>query len=125
MPKSRIETRVSNVGLEFVVVEIPNQPASYSILRARAQVTDGPATQVAMKVMERGSGPDICTVLEYSLSDNDGLAEIDAWEDGEIFFHAKVRAGLNNSGTGTTFIGVKCDDVGNIVEVHLDILLEG
>lgn len=125
MPKSRIEVKIPNVGTQFVVVGISNQPARYSILRARAEILSGPATQVALKVMERESGPDISTILEYTLSDN----PIDAWENGEIFFYARERAGLNNTGTGTTFIGVKCNTQdnnggGNTIEVHLDVLLE-
>ena len=120
MAKARIEATLTDVGTDFVVATVTNEPAAYRILRARAKVISGTASSVALRVTEDNTESIADIALEYELTSG----SIDATEaDEEILFFAKDRSSTNVS-LGNTYIAVKCDTSGNTVNVKLDVLIE-
>ena len=65
--QSRITSIHLNVGTDWNTNEIGNVPASFIFLRVRALIISGPATTVALKIME---DEDELVAVEYSLTSN-------------------------------------------------------
>lgn len=79
----KLKLNFSNVGTDWVSQSIEKLPARFIITRARAEIQQGPATQVALSVREKD--PSVITTLdialEYSLTVNplDYLEEIEVY----------------------------------------------
>ncbi len=119
MARRRITYTFENVGTEWSVVGIPNQPRRYLIERARAEITDGSGSTVAIKVMEAEDGNVIDTVLEYDLQDNPlDFPEVD------ILFHSPTP-NKDHKFLATTYIGVVCETGNdNTVRFSMDIEID-
>lgn len=100
MARKRIITTITDVDTDWTNGNITKKPANYVILRARAIVIDGPATQVALRVKRSNQSGDQYIDLEYELTDD----YIDSAED--VWFKSDT---VEESGTGTTYFQVKTD----------------
>jgi hypothetical protein len=110
---ARITTTIENVGTGWSTVEI-STPAEFVINRARANISSGDGTTVALRVSETSAASGTDVVLEYSLTTN----PLDSTES--IYFRTSSR-NKDNKELGKTWVSVKCDSGTSAVEVKIDI----
>lgn len=110
-----ISTTIQNVGTNFVQTTVSLQPLKFIIHRARAEITVGTGTQVALSVREKSSPTDVIDIaLEYTLT-------ADPLDSGESVFFESQTPASNNEDIGTVYLAVKCNSGTNTVRVTLTI----
>lgn len=109
----RIKKQILNVDNTWTNATVERRPGKYIILRARAIILSGAATQIALRVSEAPSPTDDEIALEYTLTDD--LIDYEEY----VFFESQKRD--LETGAGTTYLSCKCDAGDNTIMVILDI----
>ncbi len=113
-PRDLIEADFTDVGTDWVEIALDG-PGKYIIRRARAELTAGDATTIAIRVRRRPTSSAMDTILKYDLTP---IADMDSLE--ELTFIAKERSSPLND-TGTTYLAVKSNTTGNSVSAQLTV----